>query len=210
MDQVFEHVQKHKKNIVIVLMIICLLIIMVTSVQHYANNNKIINMNYKLEKYQNKLNGLNVYYHFNTYGREVPTKYSNLLDLIKSKFSYIKEATREEHSLIGKATTIVTLCKDDHYARYKFSVGSNNIIFTLFIRNNDSIESAMNIMLTNEGVYIETYCGFSTNLLLNILKEICKESNINKIETYSMYQLETDFLLTNEFVGNNNELIFNV
>jgi hypothetical protein len=65
-------------------------------------------------------------------------------------------------------------------------------------------------MLTNEGVYIETYCGFSTNLLLNILKEICKESNINKIETYSMYQLETDFLLTNEFVGNNNELIFNV
>lgn len=176
----------------------------------YSQNN-IEYMNYKLSKYEYKLEQHNlrlenVYYHFNTYGREVPVKYSNLLDLIKTKFSYIKEATREEHSLIGKATTIVTLCKDDHYARYKFSVGSNNIIFTLFINNNNIIESAMNIMLTNEGVYIETYCGFSTNLLLNILKEICKESNINKIETYSMYQHETDFLLTNEFVGNNNEL----
>lgn len=165
-------------------------------------------MDYKLKKYQNKLSSLNIYYHFNTYGQEIPIKYSNLLSVIKSKFSYIKEATREEHSLIGKADTIITLCKDDHHARYKFSVGSSNIIFTLFI-NNNNIESAMNIMLTKEGVYIETYCGFSTNLLINILKEICKESHISKIETYSTYQLETDFLLANRFVGKNNQLMFN-
>ena len=202
MNQIFNTIQEYKKYIVLVLIVICVLITM-NSIRYYINY-------VKLEEYQNKLSTLNVYYHFNTYGRVIPEKYNNLVSLIKSKFSFIKEATREEHSLIGKADTIVELCKDDHYARYKFSVGSSNIIFTLFINNNDSIESAMNIILTNEGVYIETYSGFSTDILIKILIEICKESNISKIERYSIYELETDFLLANGFVGNNNQLIFNV
>jgi hypothetical protein len=86
---------------------------------HFQNNEE--SMNYKLKKYEHKLlNMQNIYFHFNTYGKPIPEKYINLVNLIKSNFSYIKEATRTEHVLIGRQGD--ELCKDNQIANFNFTV----------------------------------------------------------------------------------------
>jgi hypothetical protein len=164
-------------------------------------------MKHKLEKYINKLNKLqSIYFYFNTYGKSIPEKYTKLLKLIKSDFLHIKEANTKQYRLLREGKDI--LCKNDYYAKLKFDIGSVNTIFTLFVLSNYSITSVINIIITNENkCYIETICGFTNNVLLNTLKEISKKYGISAINTFSIYQLETDFLLQNGFNKNkNNEL----
>ena len=172
---------------------------------HLQNNKE--SMNYKLNKYEYKLlNMQNIYFHFNTYGKPIPEKYINLVNLIKSDFSYIKEATRTEHVLIGKQAD--ELCKDNYSANFNFTVGSFQIIFTLFVLNQNKIESAMNIILKdNNKCYIESFSGYSNNILIDTLKEICKKYNIVNIEKFSIYQPETDYLLNNGFILNKNRIL---
>ena len=156
-------------------------------------------MNYykiKYNKYITKLQDINdVSYYFNSYGKPVPEKYYMLLNLIK-----IKKASEDD--MINIRNNAIILAKDDYSARLKLTIGSYNTIITLL-----SKDSVLNFTLKeNNTCYIETFCGFST-LLLNVLKELCDESNIHYIHTYSNYQPETSFLLENGFVQNKNKLL---
>jgi hypothetical protein len=164
-------------------------------------------MDYKLKKYEYKLEQYNsrlknIYFHFNTYSKPITEKYQKLLSIVKTNFSYINEASREQHVLIGRQAN--TLCKEDYSARLKFTIGSFNINFTLFIMNQYNIvDSAMNIIITNNNeCYIETIAGFDNNILIDTLKEICNVMGLTNINTFSIYQPETDYLINNGFVLN--------
>jgi hypothetical protein len=150
----------------------------------------------KYDKYLTKLQDISkVKYYFNTYGKPIPEKYYMLLNLIN-----IRKASNEEYLYIFDNAN--NLAKDDYNARVKLIIGSYNIIFTLF-----TDDSVLNFIITdNNTCYIETYCGFSL-LLLNLLKELCFQNGINKIETFSIYQPETNFLIENGFIQNKNRYL---
>lgn len=173
--------------------------------------NNYLDMEYKLEKYEYKLDTLNtlntlkkIYYYFNTYGNSVPEKYKKLLKVIQ-----LPQATDNEYSNIRKQGD--QLAKDNHYARLKFNIGSINTVCTIFSMNDNIVDSVINFMITDDNkCHIEIICG-NNNILLNKLKEICKEYGIININTFSTYQPETDFLLQNDFVLNKNRyLVYNM
>lgn len=158
-------------------------------------------MNYyiiKYNKYLTKMSDLsNVSYHFNSYGKKIPSKYTMLLNLLS-----FNRASDEEYRFIQKNVDIIA--KDDHYSKCKLILGSYNMICTLFTKT-----SVLNFVITDYNTcYIETFCGLS-DILLNLLKEICNQYGIYKIYTFSVYQPLTSFLLQNGFNKNkNNELEF--
>lgn len=171
---------------------------------HILNNKE--NMEYKLEKYEYKLNTLQkIYYYFNTYGTPVPEKYKNLLKVL-----HLPQATDNEYSNIRKQGD--QLAKDNHSARLKFNIGSFNTICTIFSMNDNIVDSVINFMITDDNkCYIETICYNNDNILLNKLKEICKEYGVINISTFSIYQPDTNFLLQNGFVLNENRyLVYNM
>jgi hypothetical protein len=139
----------------------------------------------------------NVSYHFNSYGKKIPSKYTMLLNLLS-----FNRASDEEYRFIQKNVDIIA--KDDHYSKCKLILGSYNMICTLFTKT-----SVLNFVITDYNTcYIETFCGLS-DILLNLLKEICNQYGIYKIYTFSVYQPLTSFLLQNGFNKNkNNELEF--
>jgi hypothetical protein len=155
-------------------------------------------MDYKLKKYKYKLSQMqNIYYYFNTYNKPIPAKYTKLLNIIKYDFSYIQEATTNQYKTIRN--NVIELCQDNYHARAKLDIGSFNIIFTIFILT-DKVESVINFIITNNNkCYIETICGFSNNILINILKKICYIYGLSKIEIFSTYDLEYQYLLQNNF-----------
>ena len=149
-------------------------------------------MFYKLQ-YDKYLTKNNIKYYYNSYGNPIPSRYYMLLNLLT-----IPKASHEEYLYIRD--NAIKLAKDDYSARCKLTIGSLNMIITLF--NQDSV---LNFILTkNNTCYIETFCGFST-VILNLLKELSKELNIYSIHTFSIYQPETDFLLQNGFNKNKNK-----
>jgi hypothetical protein len=158
-------------------------------------------MNYyriKYNKYLTKMSDIsNVSYYFNSYGKKIPTKYSMLLNLLT-----FNKASDKEYNYIQKNADIIA--NDDHYSKCKLIIGSYNMICTLFTKT-----SVLNFVITdNNTCYIETFCGLS-DILLNLLKEICNQYGIYKIYTFSIYQPLTTFLLQNGFNKNkNNELEF--
>jgi len=161
-------------------------------------------MNYykiKYDKYITKLDNLsNVYYYFNTYGKPIPAKYINVLNTIK-----LNRATDKQYLQIGKNAD--ELAKDDYYSHGKLTIGSLNMNFTLFNTTGNKVTSVLNFIISDNGYcYIETFCGFNI-LLLNLVKEICYDIGISKIQTFSIYQPETDFLLQNGFVRERGNLL---
>ena len=169
---------------------------------HILNNKE--NMEYKLEKYEYKLNTLkNIYYYFNTYGKPIPEKYKKLLKVLQ-----LPKATDNEYSNIRKQGD--RLAKDNYSARLKFNIGSFNTICTIFSMNDNIVDSVINFMITDDNkCYIETIChNDNDNILLNKLKEICKQYGVINISTFSIYQPETDFLLQNGFRLENRFLIY--
>jgi len=161
-------------------------------------------MNYykiKYDKYVNKLDNLsNVYYYFNTYGKPTPVKYMNILNSIK-----LKRATDKQYFQIRNNAD--ELAKNDYVAHGKLTIGSLNMIFTLFTMVENRVTSVLNFIISDNGYcYIETFCGYNM-LLLNVLKEICNDIGIFKIKTFSTYRPETDFLLQNGFVTLKGNLI---
>ena len=163
-------------------------------------------MEYKLQKYSHKLHSLqNIFYYFNTYGKPVPEKYTKLINILTSEFSYIKEATPEEHLQIRIQAN--TICKDDYVSRLKLNIGYFDTVFTFFVLNSSGVESVMNIVITNNNsCYIITYCGF-TPILLDTLKNICKKYGLVNIHTFSTYQPESDYLLKNKFIKDKNRYL---
>ena len=155
-------------------------------------------MDYKLKKYNYKLLQIqNIYYYFNTYNKSIPAKYTKLLNIIKYDFPYIQEATTNQYKTIRN--NAIELSKDNYHTRTKLDIGSFNIIFTIFILT-DKVESVINFIITdNNTCYIETICGFTNNILINTLKKICYIYRLFKIETYSTYDLESQYLLQNNF-----------
>ena len=155
-------------------------------------------MDYKLKKYKYKLSQMqNIYYYFNTYNNPIPAKYTKLLNIIKYDFPYIQEAITDQYKNIRN--NAIELCKDNYHARAKLDIGSFNIIFTIFILT-DKVESVINFIITdNNTCYIETVCGFTNNILINTLKKICYMYGLSKIEIYSTYDLESQYLLQNNF-----------
>ena len=154
-------------------------------------------MNYyqlKYDKYINKLQDLsNIKYYFNSYGNSIPSQYYMLLNILN-----IKKASDEEYLYIRN--NAIKLAKDDYSARHKLTIGSLNMIITLF--NQDSV---LNFIITkNNTCYIETFCG-SSSVLLNLLKELCSECGIYSIHTFSNYQPEINCLLENGFIKNKNK-----
>lgn len=148
----------------------------------------------KYNKYITKLQDIsNIKYYFNSYGNPIPPKYYMLLNIIN-----VKKSSDEEYLYIKN--NAIKLAKDDYYARYKLTIGSFNMIITLF--NQDSL---LNFTITNNNTcYIETCCGFSS-VLLNLLKELCSECGIYSIHTFSNYQPEINYLLENGFIRNKNK-----
>jgi len=147
----------------------------------------------------------NIYYYFNTYGKPIPEKYQKLLNIIRTNFSYIKEATSEEHLKIRIQSN--TLCKDDYVARLKLNIGYFDIVFTFFVLNSSIVDSVMNIVITNDNsCYIITYCGFIP-ILLDTLKNICRKYGLINIHTFSTYQPESDYLLNNGYIKDKNRYL---
>jgi len=169
----------------------------------------------KYNKYIDKLiNKNNIYYHFNSYGKRVPDKYNMMLNIL-SNFISIKRINDEKYTQIKNKLINVT---NNYYTKAKLIVGNPSIILTLLTDN-----SIMNIILTDQNscyietyietnieTYVETYIETNTHSveLLNILIEICKEFGIRKIEMYSNYQSEIDFLLKNGFIVKNQYLLY--
>ena len=181
---------------------ILLYLIMRKHINNYLDNH-FQNMGYKLEKYEYKLNTLKkIYYYFNTYGKPIPEKYKKLLQVLQ-----LPKATDNEYSNIRKQGD--RLAKDNYSARLKFNIGSFNTVCTIFSMNDNIVDSVINFMITDDiKCYIETICyDNNDNILLNKLKEICKQYGVINIYTFSIYQPDTDFLLQNGFVLNENRYL---
>ena len=151
-------------------------------------------MNYYRIKYNKYLTDMsdisNVSYHFNPYGKSIPSKYSMLLNLLT-----FNRASDKEYRYIRENADIIA--NDDHSSKCNLIIGSYNMICTLFTKT-----SVLNFFITdNNTCYIETFCGLS-DVLLNLLKEICNQYGIYKIHTFSIYQPLNLFLLQNGFNKN--------
>ena len=161
-------------------------------------------MNYykiKYDKYISKLDNIsNIYYYFNTYGKSIPVKYMNILNTIK-----LKKATDKQYLQIRLNAD--ELAKDDYYSHGKLTIGSFNMNFTIFSLTENKVNSVIKFIISDNGYcYIETFCCHNM-LLLNLLKEICYDIGISKIQTFSIYQPETDFLLKNCFFRERGNLL---
>jgi hypothetical protein len=159
-----------------------------------------------MNKYLNKLKILQnsdnlVYYYFNTYGSVIPTKYYILLNTISNMFN-LKRASDNYYTITKRK--LYNLITDDHYSKLKLTIGSFNTVFTLLTEN-----SLLNFMISDDNTcYIETFTGYSP-ILLDTLKDICKEYGILYIETCSTYKPEYDYLLEYGFSKNKyNSLIY--
>ena len=158
-----------------------------------------------MNKYVNKLakleNSEKVYYYFNTYGSPIPTKYYILLNVVSNLFN-LKRASDNYYTITKR--NLYNLITDDHYTKLKLSIGSFNTVFTLLTET-----SLLNFMISDSNTcYIETFTGFSP-ILLDTLKDICRDYGILYIEAFSTYQPEKEYLLNYGFVKNKyNYLIY--
>jgi hypothetical protein len=158
-----------------------------------------------MNKYLNKLeklqNSQNIYYYFNTYGSVIPTKYYTVLNVVSNMFN-LKRASDNYYTITKqKLSNLIT---DDHYSKLKLTIGSFNTVFTLLTEN-----SLLNFMISDTNTcYIETFTGFSP-ILLDTLKDICREYGISYIESCSIYQPEKEYLINYGFINSKyNYLIY--
>jgi hypothetical protein len=158
-------------------------------------------MNKYLNKLKNVQNSEKVCYYFNTYGSQIPTKYYIILNIVSNMFN-LKRASDNYYTIIKRKLT--NLITDDHYSKLKLTIGSLNTIFTLLTET-----SLLNFIISDTNTcYIETFTGYSP-ILLDTLKDICREYGILYIECYSTYQPEKEYLLNYGFIKNNyNYLIY--
>lgn len=158
-------------------------------------------MNKYLNKLKNYEHSEKVYYYFNTYGSQIPTKYYILFNIVSNMFN-LKRASDNYYTITKRK--LYNLIKDDYYTKLKLTIGSLNTVFTLFTET-----SLLNFIISDTNTcYIETFTGYSP-ILLDTLKDICKEYNISYIESYSIYQPLTENLLNYGFSKNNyNHLIY--
>jgi hypothetical protein len=153
----------------------------------------------KYNKYLNKIENINnLQYHFNSYNQVIKERYNMMLNLLSNMIN-LKRANDEKYSQIKNKLIPLT---NDHYVKYKLIVGATSPIITLL---NET--SVINITLTDDNTcYIQTICGYNIELL-DILIQICREFGLSKIETFSNYQPEHDFLLQNRFIQNKNKYL---
>jgi hypothetical protein len=157
----------------------------------------IIQMDYKLAKYTHKLQNLKKYYFYcNTLQQIIPEKYSKLIKIINSDFPNITKSTTEEYQ---KNVIQAINLTDDYHVKSILITGSPYVVFTLFIVNNSNLESMMNIIISNNKCYIQAISGFSDDMI-NLLKKICKKSDISIIEIFSTYTIEKIYLLSQGFI----------
>ncbi len=158
-----------------------------------------------MNKYLNKLekleNSEKINYYFNTYDSVIPTKYYILLNVVSNMFN-LKRASDNYYTITKRKLS--NLIIDDHYSKLKLTIGSFNTVFTLLTEN-----SLLNFMISDTNTcYIETFTGYSP-ILLDTLKDICKEYGISYIECCSTYQPTTDYLLKYGFINSKyNYLIY--
>jgi len=151
-------------------------------------------MNKYLNKLKNYEHSEKIYYYFNIYGSVIPTKYYIILNIVSNMFN-LKRASDDYYTKTKRK--LYTLITDDYYSKLKLTIGSFNTVFTLLTEN-----SLLNFMISdNNTCYIETFTGYSP-ILLDTLKDICREYGISYIESCSTYQPMTDYLLKYGFIQN--------
>jgi len=153
----------------------------------------------KYNKYLNKIENINnLQYHFNSYDQVIKERYNMMLSLLSNMIN-LKRANDIKYTEIKNKLIPLT---NDHYVKYKLTVGALSPVITLL--NETSI---INITLTDYNTcYIQTICCYNKELL-DIIIQICREFGLSKIETFSNYQPEHDFLLQNKFIQNKNKYL---
>jgi hypothetical protein len=155
-----------------------------------------------MNKYLNKLKNFEqIYYYFNTYGSEIPTKYYILLNVVSNLFN-LKRASDNYYRVTKRK--LCNLITDDYNSKIKLTIGSFTPVFTILTET-----SLLNFIISDTNTcYIEMFTGYSS-ILLDTLKDICLQYGISYIESYSTYQPERNFLLNYGFIKKNyNYLIY--